>query len=170
VSAPAPPLIRSSNPEPTIRSMPERVSPLCIAAEAHAAIIGDNHCRGGKGVIRRIEPCAADKLIASQPAAQHIVTHAAVETVGEIIAGQRIVEPGTGQAFDIGEHIALRIAARASGAIQRHLHGRGRGGIIRDIVADAAVEQVRAATAGEDIIPAPPERMFAPASPVKASL
>jgi hypothetical protein len=119
----------------------ERI-PLCIAAEPHAAVVGDEHCRGdGLGVVRGIEALrhrSADPT--SQPAAQHIITRAAIETVGEVITAERIVERRAGDAFDIAEDVARRIAADAYCSIERDLNRSIGARIIGNIVADAAVE------------------------------
>ena len=59
---------------------------------------------------------------------------------------------GTGQVLDIGQHIARRITAGVGGAVDRDIHARSRGRVIRRIGASAAVKAVRTQPAGQDVV------------------
>ena len=124
-------------------TQPEQISVVSSTAAQHIV--------AGLAIERVIADAALERVVAG-PAAERIIAATAIEDVVAAIALQRVVIGRTDQVFDVGEGIALRIAAGPRRQRQADRHRRCRGRIGCGVVACAAIEGIRAAKARQDIV------------------
>ena len=111
-------------------------------------------------VIDRVVARAADHDVATGIGDQRIVAGAAVQRPADGVGIKHVVIGRAGQALDIGQRIALRVATDplpgiGPGAVGRadvDIDRRRRGGIVGGVVAVAAVDRIRATHAGDHVV------------------
>ena len=143
---------------------------LGIAARRGRAIERDLYAIARIGVINRIGAAAAIEHIGAGATDQRVIATAAMQRIiacpsgDQIVArtaiklhtgvrtGQRVVVIGPGHPFDVGQRIALRIAAMAGAVGQVDIDRRARGAVVGLVKAAAAIEHIGAGPAGQHII------------------
>ena len=141
-----------------------------IAGGARCAAQVDRHRAGRMGICHRIDAGAAIDEIGTRAAFKCVITAAAkqrviarttrnkvvtapaVELVVARRAGQRIIERRADHRFDVGQHVALRIAAGVEPAIQVHIDRRQRAGIADRVEPVATIEHIGARPANQRVI------------------
>ena len=121
---------------------------ICHRIGARAAI---DLVRTGAALDRVVAVAAKQRVIARAAADQVI----AVATVDPVIArrpGQRVIERGSDHALDVGQHIALGIAAGVGRAIEMHVHPVERSGIADRVETGAAIDDIAAGAADDQIV------------------
>ena len=136
-------------------------------------------CADRRGIIRRIDvcaaiqavcACAADQCVVPGAALQRVAAEAARNAVIACAADQRVVcgrarqhvgQAGTYDAFDGGQLVACRIAADACRAAQADCYARCRAGIIDGIETGIAIKLISACRTEDRIVAVTTRDVFA---------
>ena len=87
----------------------------------------DGYRRGGSRIVDRIAAAAAVEGVGTRAAGQPVVARAARQDVGARIADQHVVERGAEDVLEIGDDVALRVAAAGRPRCEVDVHRLGRG-------------------------------------------
>ena len=119
-------------------------------------IVGDDaHRARCAGIGQRIGARATVQRIVACAAVDRVVTRAADQRVGIAIAGQHVVIVGTADALDPRERIVGCISTARQTGEQVDRHGGGRPGIIDDVVARPADDDIASGAGDKGIVASP---------------
>ena len=127
---------------------------MCVAAELGGALHVDIDPQGRQGIGGRVDALAAVQDVGAAAALQKVVALAALEDVPGVVAAQDISQGRAGDVFDRLEHVALCVAADLRGALHVDIDTERRGDVGGRVDPRAAVQDVGAAAAFEDVVAA----------------
>lgn len=95
---------------------------------------------------------AEQVVVVARPTAQRVVAEAAIEDLGRIAAGQRVIVDRADELLDGGKPVAQRFARKAFAQREVNFDAFVGAGVIRRVEAVASVDGVRPATAAEAVV------------------
>ena len=128
---------------------------LGVAAMADRTVEPDRDPGLRAGIIGDIVALTTVEHIRARTARQDVVAGTARKLIVAVVADQRVVERGTDEILDIGQRVALGVAAAAGRPVEVHRHRRARTAIVGGVDTVAAIQRVRPAAAGQDVVARP---------------